>query len=97
VCNTSVINLTKNPILHSRTKHIEVRHHFIKDHIVKGDYMIEYINTNDQLADIFTEPLFEDRLYEIKRSLEIIGDSLVNGSIFDEVLNFMLMLKILVI
>ena len=59
--------------------------------------MIEYINTNDQLADIFTEPLFEDRLYEIKRSLEIIGDSLVNGSIFDEVLNFMLMLKILVI
>lgn len=97
MCNTSVINLTKNPILHSRTKHIEVRHHFIKDHIVKGDYMIEYINTNDQLADIFTEPLFEDRLYEIKRSLEIIGDSLVNGSIFDEVLNFMLMLKILVI
>ncbi|XP_016185716.2 uncharacterized protein LOC107627395 [Arachis ipaensis] len=39
--NTSVINLTKNPVQHSRTKHIEIRHHFIRDHVQKGDVVIE--------------------------------------------------------
>lgn len=38
--NTSAISLTKNPILHSRTKHIEIRHHFIRDHVLKGDVEI---------------------------------------------------------
>ena len=36
--NTSAINLSKNPILHSRPKHIEIRHHFLRDHIQKGDF-----------------------------------------------------------
>jgi len=35
--NTSAINLSKNPILHSRTKHIEIRHHFLQDHVQKED------------------------------------------------------------
>jgi len=38
--NTSAINLTKNPVQHSRTKHIEIRHHFIRDHIMNGDCKI---------------------------------------------------------
>ncbi|RCU36414.1 hypothetical protein DVA76_18100, partial [Acinetobacter baumannii] len=59
--NTSAINLTKNPILHSRTKHIEIRHHFIRDHVAKGDIKLEFVNTQNQLADIFTKPLDETR------------------------------------
>jgi len=35
--NTSAINLTKNPIQHSKTKHIEIRHNFFRDHVQKGD------------------------------------------------------------
>ena len=42
--NTSVINLTKNPIQHSRTKHIEIRYHFIRDHVQKGGIELEFIN-----------------------------------------------------
>jgi len=41
--NTSAINLSKNPILHSRTKHIEIRHHFLRDHVQKGDCVLELL------------------------------------------------------
>lgn len=55
--NTSAINLSKNPIQHSITKYIEVRHHFLTDHIQKGYISLEFINTEHQLVDIFTKPL----------------------------------------
>jgi len=70
--NTSAINLTKNPIMHSRTKHIEIRHHFLRDHINKGNCEIEYIDTKHQLVYIFTKPLAKDRFYELRRDLAIL-------------------------
>ena len=57
--NESAIKLTNNPVQHARTKHIDVRHHFIRDHQQKGDIYIESVGTEDQLADIFTKPLDE--------------------------------------
>ena len=59
--NTSAINLSKNPIQHSRTKHIEIRHHFIRDHVQNEDILLEFIPTENQLADIFTKPLTLDK------------------------------------
>ena len=64
--NTSAINLSKNPILHSRTKHIEIRHHFLRDHVQKGDICLKFVRTNDQLADIFSKPLSEENLNSIR-------------------------------
>ena len=55
--NESAIKLTNNLVQHARTKHIDVRHHFIRDHQQKGDICIESVGTEDQLADIFTKPL----------------------------------------
>ena len=59
--NESVVKLTNNPVQHSRTKHIDVCHHSIRDHQQKGDICIESMGTEDQLADIFTKPLDEKR------------------------------------
>ena len=59
--NTSAINITKNHAKHSCTKHIEIRHHFIRDHALKGDICIEHVDTHNQLADIFTKHLSEDQ------------------------------------
>ena len=58
--------------MHSRTKHIEIRHHFLRDHINKGNCKIEYVDTKHQLADIFTKPLAKDRCYELRRDLGIL-------------------------
>ena len=69
--NTSAINLTNNPIQHSRTKHIEIRHHFIRDHMQKDDIKLDFVCIKKQLADIFTKPLNEDRFCMIRRVLRI--------------------------
>ena len=42
--NTSAINLSKNSIQHSRSKYIEIRHHFIRKHVANKDVILEYIN-----------------------------------------------------
>jgi len=73
--NTSAINVSKNPVLHSRTKHIEIRHHFIRDHVLKGDVVLEFVDTKNQLADIFTKPLNKDSFYNIRRELGMLDAS----------------------
>jgi hypothetical protein len=55
----SVINIAYNTCEHSRTKHIEIWHCFLRDHGIKGDIVISHVGINDQLADIFTKPLDE--------------------------------------
>jgi len=70
--NTSAINLTKNQIQHSRTKHIEIHHHFIKDHVSNGDCEVQFIETGRQLADIFTKPLAKDKFFFIRNELGIL-------------------------
>jgi len=73
--NTSAINLSKKPIMHSRTKHIEIRHHFLRDHVQKGDCVLEFVETKNQLADIFTKPLPKESFFTIRRELGIIEQS----------------------
>jgi hypothetical protein len=55
--STSAISVAKNLVLHSKTKHIEVRHHFLRDNVEKGMITLIHVPTHDQLADIFTKPL----------------------------------------
>jgi len=70
--NTSAINLTKNQIQHSRKKHIEIRHHLIRDHVNNGDCEMKFIETKLQLADIFTKPLPKDRFFFLRNELGIL-------------------------
>jgi hypothetical protein len=61
--------------MHSRN--IKIRHHFIRDHVQKGDCVLEFIDTSKQLADIFTKPLPTENFYFIRRELGIIDQSYV--------------------
>jgi kynurenine formamidase len=73
--NESAVKLTNNLVQHSRTKHIDVCHHFIRDHQQKEDISIESVGTNDQLVDIFTKPLDEKRFCKLRNELNILDFS----------------------
>ena len=71
--NTNAISISKNPVQHSRTKHIEIRPHFLKDHAQKGDITLYFVRTEDQLVDNFTKPLNENQFVNIRIQLGVIS------------------------
>ena len=68
--NKSAIAITKNLVYHSRTKHIAIKYHFVKEAASKGEIELKYCNTKEQAADIFTKALPRQR-FELLR--EILG------------------------
>jgi uncharacterized protein Yka (UPF0111/DUF47 family) len=65
----SAIALSKNLILHDRSKHIKIRYHFIRECVERGDVVLEFIGMQDQLADMFTKALGRLRFQSyVKRS-----------------------------
>ncbi|WVZ84479.1 LOW QUALITY PROTEIN: hypothetical protein U9M48_031509 [Paspalum notatum var. saurae] len=73
VDSTFAISVAKNPVLHSRTKHIDVRFHFLRDHYEKGDIDLIHVVSANQLADIFTKPL--------ELQVEGVDNALIKGEI----------------
>ncbi|GJU58495.1 retrovirus-related pol polyprotein from transposon TNT 1-94 [Tanacetum coccineum] len=65
----SAIAISCNPVQHSRTKHIAVRYHFIKEHVEKGTIELYFVKTDYQLADLFTKALPVDRFNYLVRRL----------------------------
>ena len=55
--NNSAIDMTKSNIISNRAKHIDLRYHFIRDHVAEGTLRLNWISTKDMTADIFTKPL----------------------------------------
>ena len=73
--NQSCIKLTENPVFHDRSKHIEIRYHFIRDCVQRGVVKLEYISTEEQVADILTKSLprgkhvfFRDKMGVVKNT-----------------------------
>nr|GEU30986.1 retrovirus-related Pol polyprotein from transposon TNT 1-94 [Tanacetum cinerariifolium] len=67
--NKGAIDLSKNPIQHSRTKHIEIRHHFLRDNVQKGYISIEKVPSVDNINDILTKPLKRESFNYLRLSL----------------------------
>ena len=70
--NTSTICISKDPVLHSKTKHIHIRHHFLREHVESGEIELVYCPTENQLADILTKPLSRERFEKIRFELGMI-------------------------
>jgi hypothetical protein len=61
--STSAISVAKNPV--------ERRHHFLRDYVEKGDIEMRYIDTERQLADIFTKPLYSSRFTDLRGGIGV--------------------------
>ena len=69
--NTSAINLSKNPVQHSKSKHIEIRYHFIRDLVEEKVVCLEFIHTDNQKADIFTKPLDGPQYESLRKTIGV--------------------------
>ncbi|XP_076888393.1 glyoxysomal processing protease, glyoxysomal-like [Bidens hawaiensis] len=68
--NKSTIHLSKNPVLHSRSKHIELMYHFIREMVINKQVQLEYCSTHSQLADVLIKGLSMEKFLFIARSWE---------------------------
>lgn len=55
--NTSAINISKNPMMHSKTKHILIKYHFVRGQVTENNIKLEYVGMKEQIFYIFTKPL----------------------------------------
>ena len=69
--NTSAINLSKNPVQYSKSKHIEIRYHFIRDLVEERVVCLEFIHTDNQKVDIFTKPLDGPQFESLRKTIGV--------------------------
>jgi hypothetical protein len=68
--NTSVISISKNPVMHSKTKHIPIKYHFLWEQVAEKNIRVEYVGTKEQVEDIFTKPLPWESFEYLRQRLE---------------------------
>jgi histone deacetylase 1/2 len=69
--NIGATYLSQNPVFHARTKHIEIDFHFVRERVANNQLAIQFISTNDQVADGFTKAPPVKKLAEFKRNLNL--------------------------
>ena len=70
--NTSAINISKNPMMHTKTKHIAIKYHLLRELVQDKEVRLEYVNTKEQIINIFTKPLPKDVFLYLRGKLGVI-------------------------
>ena len=71
--NTSAISMSKNPVLHSKTKHIPIKYHFLREQEAQKIVKLDYVSTKEQIADIFTKPLAREPFEYLRDKLGVVS------------------------
>jgi len=70
--NQGSMALAKNPEFHSRTKHIHIQQHFIRDKVVEEEVLLEYLSTGDMAADLLTKALPREKVERFREYMEVL-------------------------
>ncbi|GAA0175604.1 transmembrane signal receptor [Lithospermum erythrorhizon] len=73
--NSSTIKLSKNPVMHGRSKHIDIKFHFLRDLTRNGSISLSFYGTADQITDIMTKPLKTETFQKLRAALGMIEAS----------------------
>jgi hypothetical protein len=71
--NKSAISVSKNPVMHSKRKHIPIKYHFLQEHVADKNIRVEYVGTKEQVAGIFTEPIPGEAFEYLCQRLRVIS------------------------
>ena len=70
--NQNGIRLSENPVFHDRSKHIDIRYHFIRDIVQRGAIRLDHIGTDEQVVDILTKPLGKVKFLTFREKFGIV-------------------------
>ena len=69
--NTSAINISKNPVMHAKTKHIAIKYHYVRELVEDKQVKMKYIHSKEQIVDIFTKTLPKDAIEYLRGKLGV--------------------------
>ena len=70
--NTSAINISKNPVMHAKTKHIAIKYHYVRELVEDKEVKMEYVNSKEKIAAIFKKPLSKDAFEYLRGKWRVI-------------------------
>ena len=70
--NTNVINISKNLVMHTKTKNIAIKYHFVRELVQDKEIRLDYVHTKEKIVDIFTKPLPKDAFLYLRGKLGVI-------------------------
>jgi bifunctional DNase/RNase len=76
--NTSAISISKNPVMHSKTKHIPIKYNFLQEQVAEKNIRVEYVGTKEQVADIFTKTLPREAFEYLCQRIGVISTPKMN-------------------
>ena len=71
--NQSCISLSKNPAMHSRSKNIDIKHHFLREKVEYEEIKIVYFPTEEMVADAMTKPLAKDKFWKLRKEIPVVN------------------------